>query len=255
MLAMHNSSPRKRHQEKVLTALDHIHGWGCSTTSITARACRTKSAGFITAMAKAGLVRYETVFGRKFLLLTRKGLEFLRSSIDPADQIATERAALKLTHVVNLFAHQHDEYVQEVIADWRARCWEPHWWLPERQLRARLAGRLEDGGKVPDGCFASDKGVVFLEAERTKKSRKEIEIMLLNVTRLIENRPTHRVEVHFLRNISALYRDVYSSWLADGIFRFYTLGTDGAMHLSGTGTITPSMREALGRISFVTVRI
>jgi len=116
MNAMHEGSPRERHEKKVYDALHHIHGWGFSTSILTARACRTKSTSFLTVMKKAGLIRHEDVLGRNYVLLTRKGLELLRNVTDPEDAIAWQRAQLTHTHTVSLFAFQHNDYIQSLIA-------------------------------------------------------------------------------------------------------------------------------------------
>jgi len=175
MNAMHEGSPRERHEKKVYDALHHIHGWGFSTSILTARACRTKSTSFLTVMKKAGLIRHEDVLGRNYVLLTRKGLELLRNVTDPEDAIAWQRAQLTHTHTVSLFAFQHNDYIQSLIAKKQAVCWDPHFWISERQLRVRLAQRTEEGAKVPDGCFATAKETVFYEVSARKKARRKIE--------------------------------------------------------------------------------
>ena len=251
MNAMHAESPRKRNEKKIYIALHHIHGWGFSTASITARSSQTRSTSFVTGMHKTGLVRYETVLGKKYVLLTRKGLELLRNMTDPIDEIAWERTQLTLIHSVNLFAFQHNNYVQQLIADRQATIWETHQWISERQLRTRLSNSTQDGAKVPDACFITAAETIYFEIERSKKSRKEIEIMYFNLIRLIEDDVNHRVEIHFLKNFSKSYLGIYDSWLRDGVCPMYADRGNGEVSELMRIELTVKMRGAMSRIAFV----
>lgn len=253
MNAMHEGSPRERHERKVYDALHHIQGWGFSTSILTARACRTKSTSFLSRMKKLGLIRYEDVLGRNYILLTRKGLNFLRNVTGCEDSVAWQRANMRKVNTVSLFAFEHNDYMQSLIANRQATCWDPHVWLSERQLRIRLAQRTEEGAKVPDACFATAIETVFYEIERSKKSKKEIEIMFLNLVRLIESKPKHRVEIHFLKDIKKSYAEIYARWLSSGEWQLYTAGADGIYSPSMMVKLTVSMRDALERFRFVEV--
>lgn len=251
MNAMHAESPSKRNEKKIYIALHHIHGWGFSTALITARSSQTKSTSFVTGMYKTGLIRYETVLGKKYVLLTRKGLELLRNMTDPSDEIAWERTQLTLIHSVNLFAFQHNNFIQKLIADSQATCWETHQWISERQLRTRLTNLTQEGAKVPDACFITAKETAYFEIERSKKSRKEIEIMYFNLIRLIEDDVTHRVEIHFLKNFSKSYLSVFESWLRDGVCPLYGDRGNGEISLLMKIELSATMRAAMSRIEFV----
>lgn len=251
MNAMHNESPRKRNEKKIANALHHLHGWGFSTSTITARACQTKSTSFLSGMFKLGLIRYESVLGKKYVLLTRKGLELLKNITDPSDEIAWNRAQLTLMHSVNMFAFQHNGYAQKLIADRQATTWEAHQWCSERQLRTILSSVTEDGAKVPDAFFGTANEKIYFEIERSKKSKKEIEIMFMNLLRLIERDITHRVEIHFLRNFMKSYLDVYNKWLSNGTCQIYSDRGDGNVSELMTLALSSSMRAAMSRISFI----
>jgi hypothetical protein len=251
MNAMHHESPRARHEKKIYIALHHIHAWGFSTSVITATAAQTKSTSFLTSMFKTGLIRYEVVLGKKYVLLTRKGLELLRNMTDPADEIAFERVELKHIHSVNLFAFQHNAYAQQLIASRQAASWEEHHWLSERQLRTRLSNKTQDCAKVPDACFITKAETIYFEIERSKKSKKEIEIMFMNLIRLIEHDGSHRVEIHFLRNFASSYLDVYERWLRESVCKLYSAGADGSVSELMTITLSPPMRFAMARITFI----
>jgi hypothetical protein len=251
MNAMHNESPRARNEKKIVTAVHHIHGWGFSTSALTARACQTKSTSFLSRMFKLGLIRYESVLGKKYVLLTRKGLELLKNITDSSDEIGWNRAHLTLMHSVNMFAFQHNSYAQKLIADRQATTWEAHVWCSERQLRTILSSITQDGAKVPDACFATAHEKIYFEIERSKKSKKEIEIMFMNLIRLIEHDVTHRVEIHFLRNFMKSYLDVYEKWLSDGTCQIYSDQGDGTVSELMTLALSSSMRAAMSRITFI----
>jgi len=75
--------------------------------------------------------------------------------------------------------------------------------------------------------------------------------MFLNLVRLIENKPTHRVEIHLLRDIKKSYAEIYDRWLTSGEWQLYTAGSDGILSPSMKVRLTECMRDAMGRFSFV----
>jgi hypothetical protein len=251
MNAMHAESPRARNEQKIYIALHHVQGWSFSTAQVTASAARTKSTSFITGMHKAGLIRYECVLGKKYIVLTRKGLELLRNMTDPQDEIAWQRAKMTHAHTVNLFAFAHNAYAQRLIASRQSSCWDHHAWISERQLRIRLNDKTEEGAKVPDACFITPNETIYFEIERSKKSKKEIQIMFVNLIRLIEHDESHRVEIHFLRNFSSSYRDVYKHLLEHNSCQLFSAQADGTVSELMTISLSASMRSALSRITFI----
>jgi len=110
-------SPRKRNEQKIKDLLGALHGWGFSTSKILARACGCAGTSFISGAAKAGLVRYELILGRQYVLLTRRGLDLLKSMTDPDDLVAVERANLGLVQTVGLHTFCHDGYAQKIFAE------------------------------------------------------------------------------------------------------------------------------------------
>jgi hypothetical protein len=99
--------------------------------------------------------------------------------------------------------------------------------------------------------FGTVNEKIYFEIERSKKSKKEIEIMFMNLLRLIERDITHRVEIHFLRNFMKSYLDVYNKWLSDGTCQIYSDRGDGNVSELMTLALSSSMRAAMSSISFI----
>lgn len=251
-------SPRQRHAQKIKDLLSALHSWGFSTSKILAKACGCAGTSFISGAAKAGLVRYELILGRQYVLLTRRGLDLLKSMTDPDDLVAVERANLGLVQTVSLHAFFHDGYAQKIFAEkmGAAICNElPYIWLSERHLRARYSDKkedLSDGAKVPDGAFFCKGVLTYYEIERSKKSKVEISVMFKNLCNMIEDKANARIEIHLIGNIAASYQDIYKRWLG-GSWTAYSMGTDGKLFKSGDYKVTEKMRGALERFSFITV--
>lgn len=243
-------SPTARNRQKILMAMRWIHGWGQSTTSIVKLACRTSSADFLTRMKERKLLRTERVMGATFLQLTRSGVQLLRNLSDPEDTLA----ALPSSRVVDLFAFHHNFYSQRLLAERIRKGPENAEWFCDRHIRAMLdsAGL---GGKCPDAWYRTTTQQVFFEVERTIKKQPALEIMLLNISRMLEKRPNAICEIHIEPAISDRYRSTLGSWLARHEFRAWSLGIDGKYIVSGIYTAPDTLVEAMKRIQFVIARI
>jgi len=101
-----------RHREKWNEALRIIHSFGQTTSEIVAMACRSSSTRFLASMKHAGLIKFERVLGQTFVLLTKNGLDILRSMSAPSDELAK----LQGTRSVNLYAFAHAVTAQRVLA-------------------------------------------------------------------------------------------------------------------------------------------
>jgi hypothetical protein len=243
-------SPIERHRQKVHCALRWIHGWNQSTADLIKKACRSSSLGFLSSMKSNGWVRTERVLGQTFWLLTKQGVDFLRSLSGPDDVIAQLNAA----RGVNLYAFHHDAYAQRLLAELLKRS-PPTGakWLPERALRARFAHSAE-GAKCPDAMYSDSVGTVYLEVERSKKKQPALEVMLLNAARLIENQPKARVEIHIGTGIADRYRSTHGSWVARREFRSWGVSTDGELFEGGRYSSTESLHDAFLRIKLIDVK-
>lgn len=239
-------SPRERQRQKWRAALRWIHGWGQSTSTIVARACRSSSTSFIKDMREAGLVRHERVLGRTFVLLTKQGLDLLRSMSSEEDALA----ALHGTRTVNLYAFSHDQDAQRILSDKLHEGGDGCQWWCDRQLRALLQSNVP-GAKSPDAAFKDRVGgLVYIEVEKTRKPQPELETMLLNLARLIEEKPLARVEIHISEGIVGRYKSTLGGWLSRGEFRAWSLDTDDELYQQGIYPLTETLQNALRRIEF-----
>lgn len=244
-------SPIARHREKLKEALRIIHGHGQSTSQIVADSCRSSSTRFIGSLKEAGLIRFERVLGQTFVLLTKTGLDMLRSMSSPSDVLAN----LQGTRSVNLYAFGHSMTAQRILAAKLKKGGEGCSWWCERQLRAEL-NLSESGAKVPDAAFRDASGhTVFIEVERSRKKQPQLEAMLLNLARLIENKSRASVEIHIEEGIVERYRSTLGSWLARKEFRAWSEDTTGELFQQGIYRLTTTLEAAMRRINFIITKI
>jgi hypothetical protein len=239
-------SPVERHREKVTMALRWLHGWQQSTAELLKLVCRSSNTNFLSSMREAGLAKIERVLGQSFWLLTRQGLELLRSMSATNDALAN----LAGTRNVNLHAFTHNMHTQRLLAQKIKKGPSQGFnWFCERELRARLVP--EAGAKCPDGAYFDGSRTIYLEVERSRKKQPELEAMLLNLGRLIEGRPLDAVEIHILPGIADRYKSTLGGWLSTGEFRAWSLSTEDELYESGRYDMQPSLRDALKRIQFL----
>lgn len=244
-------SPMARHRQKWNEALRIIHSFGQTTSEIVAKACRSSSTRFLASMKDAGLIKFEKVLGQTFVLLTKNGLDMLRSMSAPDDELAK----LQGTRSVNLFAFGHSVTAQRILANKLKRGGEGCAWWSERQLRA-IVDTTEPGAKVPDCAFKDAAAVMtYVEVERSRKPQPKLEVMLLNLGRLLEKQPTALGEIYIEPGISERYVSTLKSWLKSGTFRAWSEDTSGELFQQGIYPITPGLRDAFGRIQFIHQRI
>jgi hypothetical protein len=243
-------SPVERNRQKVREALLWLHVWQQSTAEIVRKACRSSSTSFLAGMREAGLARTERVLGRTFWLLTKTGVDTLRSLLGEDH----EGAKLAGTRSANLYAFAHNMHAQTVLAEKLRRGGDGCRWWGDRQLRALAMS--EQAAKCPDAAFrAADGSMTYIEVERSKKKTPELETMLLALARLIEGKPRAQVEIHIEEGISERYVSTLKGWIATGSFRAWSLGTDGELFQQGIYRLTDSLRDAMRRIEFITCKI
>lgn len=243
-------SPAERNRQKILSALRWIHGWGQSTTEIVKLACRSTSGDFISKMKSRKLVRSERVLGTTFLQLTKTGVELLRNWSGGDDALA----ALPASRVVDLYAFHHNFYAQRLLAERVRRGCESGQWFCDRQIRS-IINSTDFGGKCPDAWYYSATEKIFFEVERTKKKQPELEVMLLNISKMLERHSDSVCEIHIEPGISDRYRSTLSGWLSRGDFRTWSLGSDGKYTSAGIYTLHDSLESAMRRIKFIVARI
>lgn len=246
-------SPRERHLQKVLLTLQWLHGWGQSTATILMDINKSSRQEFLTSMAKAGLIKKERVLGRVFWLLTRQGLEMLRSWVPKDDQLAN----LQATRSVNLYAFSHAVTSQRILAKKIKDGPINFIWRCDRVLKSRLASEFSDGAsKAPDAYYETAHGGIYIEVERSRKKTPEIEKMLLNLARLIETKDNHHVEIHISPNIAGRYRSILGEIISRRSFRAWSVSTaDGSLFLNGTYNTTDSLHAAFIRVRFIDCQI
>lgn len=243
-------SPSARNRQKVFEALRWLHGWGQSTSSILKLACRSTSGDFIARMRSNGLIRVERVLGTTFLLLTKSGVDLLRSMSAPDDALAS----LSGTRIVNLYAYHHNFYAQRLLAERMRKGPSDARWFCERQIRA-LVDATEPGAKCPDALYTSSLERVFFEVERTKKKQPALEVMLLNTSRMLEQRPGYVCEIYIEAGISDRYKSTIGGWLSRQEFRAWSIGTDGEYFVNGIYKATDSLLAAMRRIKFIETKV
>lgn len=246
-------SPRERHLQKVLLTLKWLHGWGQSTAAILMNINKSSRQEFLTSMAKAGLIKKERVLGRVFWLLTRQGVELLRSWSPKDDQLAH----LQATRSVNLYAFSHAVTAQRVLARKIKEGPISFHWQCDRVLKARLASEYSDEiSKAPDAYYATEYGGIYIEVERSRKKTREVEKMLLNLARLIESKEKHHVEIYISPNIAGRYRSILGDILARRSFRAWSVSSaDGSLFLNGVYNTTDSLHAAYSRVRFIDCQI
>lgn len=244
-------SPMARHRQKLNEALRFIHSFGQTTSGIVALACRSSSTRFLASMKDAGLIKFERVLGQTFVLLTKNGVDLLRSMSATDDELAK----LQGTRCVNLFAFGHAVTAQRILAN-KLKCGgEGCAWWSERQLRA-LVDTTEPGAKVPDCAFRDSAGITtYIEVERSRKPQPKLEVMLLNFARLLERQPASRGEIYIEPGIVERYVSTLKSWMKSGTFRAWSEDTSGDLFQQGIYPITSSLRDAFCRIQFIHRRI
>lgn len=242
-------SPRERHLQKVQLTLQWLHGWGQSTATILMEVNKSSRQDFLTGMATAGLIKQERVLGRVFWLLTRQGVEMLRSWSPKDDPLAN----LQATRSVNLYAFSHGVTAQRLLARKIKEGPRTFRWRCDRELKARLAGDLTDEvAKAPDAFYSNEFGGVYLEIERSKKKTPELEHMLLNLARLIESKPQLRAEIHISPGIAERYRSILGDILARRTFRAWSVSAeDGSLFVNGIYKTTDTLLDAYRRISLI----
>lgn len=244
-------SPTAKNRENVLAALSWAHAHGQTTREILLDVCRVSKADFLQRLAADGYMRKEKVLGRTFWLLNKSGVDLLRSML-PKDSTL---GALPGTRHVNLHAFAHNSHAQRVIASKLRAGGEGCRWWSERQLRA-IVDTTESGAKVPDGAFRDVNGrMTYIEVERSRKAQPELEVMLLNISRLLEKKTGSVCELHIEPGISERYVSTLKGWLRAGTFRAWSEDTTGELFQSGIHPITPSLRSAMEAIHFIQTRI
>jgi hypothetical protein len=154
-----------------------------------------------------------------------------------------------------LYSFAHNSHAQRVIAKKMRTGGEGCNWWSERQLRS-LVDTTEPGAKVPDGAFQDASGAMtYVEVERSRKPQHELEVMLLNIARMLETRSSALCEIYIEPGISERYISTLKNWLKAGTFRAWSMSTDGELFPSGIYPITPSLRSSIERINFIQVRI
>lgn len=244
-------SPTAKNRQNVLTTLSAVHAFSQTTREIILDMCRVSKANFLTRLVADGYVRQERVLGTTFYLLNKSGVDLLRSMLPPDSTLGS----LPGTRHVNLYAFFHNAYAQRVLAKKvRAGGDSCRWWC-ERQLRS-IVDTTEPGAKVPDAAFRSSQGVtIYIEVERSRKPQPELEVMLLNTSRLLEKNSDSLCEIHIESGIAERYISTLKGWLKAGTFRAWSLSTEGELFASGIYPIPPSLRDAMGRIEFIQTRI
>lgn len=244
------TSPTERNRQKVSEALLWLHVWGQSTADITRQACRSSSSAFLTSMKNAGLVRTERVLGQTFWLLTKTGVETLRSLVGED----SESGRLSGTRSVNLYAFAHNMKAQRLLAEKLRRGGDGCQWWGERQLRS--LNMSEPGAKCPDAAFrAADSSITYIEVERTRKKQPELESMILGLARLLEKKLRARAEIYIEAGISERYVSTLKSWLRSGTFRAWSESTEGELFQQGIYQLTDTLRNALCRIEFILTKV
>lgn len=243
-------SPHDRHREKVLQALRWIHGWGQSTQKLVLTACRSTKSTFLTKLKEHGYIRTEAILGRTFWLLNKSGLDLLRSMTDEHDKLSK----LSGTRHVNLYAFSHNMHAQVILATKISQSTGSHYWWCDRQLRAML-DLTEPGAKAPDAAFRDANGcTTYIEVERSAKKQPDLEVMLLNLSRLLERKENSRAEIYLRAGIADRYKSTQANWLAKGTFRAWSMSTDEELFESGIYPLTPSLKEALMKIRFILLK-
>lgn len=244
-------SPRERHHAKVLQALRWTHGWGQTTQKLLLAACGVTKADFLTKLREHGYMRMEYVIGRTFWLLNKSGVDLLRSMCNKDDELAK----LSGTRHPNLYAFSHNMYVQAVLAHkLRQGGHDCQWWC-DRQLRASLTPS-EPGSKSPDGAFKDSAGfTTYIEVERSAKRQPELEVMLLNLARLLEKDKKSCAEIYLAEGIQTRYKSTLGQWLANGTFRAWSQSTEGDLFESGIYQIPEPLGDAFRRITLIPTKI
>lgn len=244
-------SPVEKNRQNVLNALSWCHAWQQTTRDILIDACRVSKSDFLHRLVKDGYMKQERVLGRTFWLLNKSGVDLLRSMLPEGDVLA----GLTGTRHVNLHAFAHTMHAQKVIAQKIRSGGDGCQWWSERQLRA-LVDTTEPGAKVPDGAFKDSSGhMTFIEVERSRKPQPELEVMLLNIARLLERTSQSHCEIYIEPAISERYISTLKGWLKSRTFRAWSASTDGELYQSGVYEIHDKLRDAMNRIAFIKTRI
>ena len=243
-------SPRDRHRQKVLRALRWTHGWGQTTLKLLLAACSVTKGDFLTKLKDYGYFRTEYVIGRTFWMLNKSGVDLLRSMVDEHDALAR----LSGTRHVNLFSFSHTMFAQAVLATKLSQGGPDCEWWCDRQIRA-LIEPSEAGAKSPDAAFRDATGMTYIEIEKTPKKQAALEVMLLNLGRLLERTTNARAEIYIPSAIMDRYKSTLNNWLAQGTFRAWSLSTDDELFISGIYPIPATLDAALKRIKFIPSKI